>query len=180
MDHLFNQLAKDLAQSANRRSLLLLGWLLLATPGAVQGQFLYGVTNGTVTIRGYTGTNAVVVIPNTITGLPVTAIGDSAFYGCTSLTSVTIPNSVADIGDSPAQRPVQAGAQKANSYQFNDAACRVSISAAGGEKPFQVRRRVGTFKQVICIGHVGEVAQVSPFGVFNPVAHGVRAVAEGI
>jgi hypothetical protein len=36
-----------------------------------------------------------VTIPDSVTG-----IGRSAFYGCSSLTSVTIPNSVASIGDS--------------------------------------------------------------------------------
>ena len=40
-----------------------------------------------------------VTIPDTINGLPVTSIGDEAFYGCTSLTSVTIPDSVTSIGD---------------------------------------------------------------------------------
>jgi hypothetical protein len=71
----------------------------LATPVAVQGQFLYRVTNGTVTIRRYTGNNGVVVIPDTITGLPVTAIWDGAFDEDLSLTSVTIPISVTSIGD---------------------------------------------------------------------------------
>jgi len=38
------------------------------------------------------------VIPSTYQGKPVTAIGDSAFMNCSSLTSVTIPDSVTSIG----------------------------------------------------------------------------------
>src|SRR5215510_6472008 len=81
-----------------RQSMLLFGWLLLATPVAVQAQFNYTVTNGTVTITRYAGSDLVVVIPDTINGLPVTAIGNSVFSQKTSLTSVTIPNSVTSIG----------------------------------------------------------------------------------
>ena len=58
-------------------------------------------TDGTVTITGVNieegGTE--IVIPSTIDGNPVTAIGESAFYRCTGLTSVVIPNSVIEIGD---------------------------------------------------------------------------------
>ena len=39
-----------------------------------------------------------VTIPSTLGGKPVTSIGDYAFYNCSGLTSVTIPNSVTSIG----------------------------------------------------------------------------------
>lgn len=80
-----------------KQSLLVLGWLALATPVAVHAQFNYTVTNGTVTITGYTGTEAEIAIPTTINGLPVTIIGESAF-AASSITGVTIPNSVISIG----------------------------------------------------------------------------------
>ncbi len=38
-------------------------------------------------------------ILSTITGLPVTSIGDEAFYSSTSLTSITIPDSITGIGN---------------------------------------------------------------------------------
>ena len=44
--------------------------------------------------------NAVTVnIPATVSGVPVTGIGDSAFSRCKALTSVTIPDGVTSIGD---------------------------------------------------------------------------------
>jgi hypothetical protein len=73
--------------------------LLLTLPAAVQAQFNYTTNNGAITITGYTGHGGAVTIPDTINGLPVTAIGDSAFFDCTILTSVTIPNSVTNIGN---------------------------------------------------------------------------------
>ena len=43
-------------------------------------------------------TDSEIVIPDTYNGLPVTTIGASAFYNCTELASVTIPDSITSIG----------------------------------------------------------------------------------
>jgi hypothetical protein len=73
--------------------------LLLTLATTVQAQFNYYTTSdGDVTITGYDCSGGAVTIPDTIEGLPVTSIGSSAFYRCTSLTSVTIPDSVTTIG----------------------------------------------------------------------------------
>ena len=61
--------------------------------------YTYTSTNGTVTITGYTGSGGDITIPSTIRGLPVTSIGDFAFYDCANLVKITIPSSVSSIGD---------------------------------------------------------------------------------
>jgi len=68
------------------------------TPSA-KAQFIYTTNSGVITITGYTGSGGAVTIPATLGGYPVTSIGEEAFFDCTSLTSVTIPNSVTSIGD---------------------------------------------------------------------------------
>lgn len=60
---------------------------------------VYEVNGESVTITGYTGNEASVVIPNEIEGKPVTAIGERAFSKNNTLTSVAIPDSVTGIGD---------------------------------------------------------------------------------
>ena len=80
--------------------LLLLPLLLFALPDAVHAQdFTYTTNDGTITITGYTGSGGAVTIPSTINGLPVTSIGDMAFYQRTNLTNVTIPDSVTSISN---------------------------------------------------------------------------------
>ena len=47
-----------------------------------------------------TTTTGAITIPSTLGGCPVTSIGSRAFYGCGSLTSVTIPDGVTSYGES--------------------------------------------------------------------------------
>jgi hypothetical protein len=74
-------------------------FLLLALPAAVQAQFAHTTNGNTITITGYAGPGGAIIIPGTINGLPVTRIGDYAFFDRTSLTGVTIPDSVTSIGN---------------------------------------------------------------------------------
>ena len=81
-----------------RQVILWASLALLALPAVVQAQFILSTNNEQITIMGYTGSGGVVSIPDTINGLPVTSIGDSAFFDCSRLTSVTISSSVTNIG----------------------------------------------------------------------------------
>src|SRR5262249_5980620 len=79
---------------------LLVGAALVGAATLVRAQFNYTNNgNGTCTITTYTGPGGAVTIPNSIAGLSVVTIGNSAFYDKASLDSVTIPDSVTNIGD---------------------------------------------------------------------------------
>ena len=68
------------------------------TPGILD-KLTYEIENGKVTITDCdTSLSGDIVLPSKIEGKPVTSIGDDAFYGCSRLTSITIPNSVTSIG----------------------------------------------------------------------------------
>lgn len=92
-------------------TLILSIFIILLSPGATAaaGDTLrYAVTGGSIYIDRGTGyvvsadesiTDA--VIPEEVSGITVTGIGDSAFYKCTKLTHVFIPSTVKFIGKFP-------------------------------------------------------------------------------
>ena len=66
------------------------------TVTAPSRDFTFDATTGT--IKKYNGNDTVVVIPPTISSWPVTKIGEDALKDNTTITSVTIPDSVTEIG----------------------------------------------------------------------------------
>lgn len=67
---------------------------------APESDFEYGASNGRAIIRKYKGAGGTVEIPATLGGYPVTGIKMQAFIECTSLKSVSMPESMTWIGDS--------------------------------------------------------------------------------
>jgi hypothetical protein len=74
-------------------------WIVYKNPYGNYGDFEYREYSAYISIERYNGAGGTVSIPSSIKGKPVTTIGYGAFSGCTSLTSVTIPDSVTSIGN---------------------------------------------------------------------------------
>ena len=83
----------------------LFAFAFLPLNAASLDDLLYTTTNGEVTITDCNeDASGELVIPDTIEGNPVTSIGVRAFEDCTSLTGVTIPDSITNIGGWAFQR----------------------------------------------------------------------------
>ena len=80
--------------------ILLFGLLPLTAPAraASSEDWNYDIFDGKASIYGYFGSGGDVTIPSTLGGLPVTVITNYAFWCCTNVTGLTIPNSVTSIG----------------------------------------------------------------------------------
>lgn len=68
------------------------------TSHAESGDFTYTIINGEATVIGFTGEPETLEIPSVIEGCPVTEIRDNAFFSCTSLRSITFPDTLRVMG----------------------------------------------------------------------------------
>ncbi len=73
------------------------GSAIMLTESLESNGFLYTLNGNTVTITGYNGTEANVVIPEEIDGCPVIEIGESAFSSCSRLISIELPQTIEKI-----------------------------------------------------------------------------------
>ena len=64
----------------------------------VSGDYKFTVSGRTATITGYTGSASNISLPQMLNGYMVTTIGDGAFQGNKTITSVYIPDSIVTIG----------------------------------------------------------------------------------
>ena len=76
-----------------------IGMTAQAEESKTYGDFTYEEAKDGITITGYTGKAKKVIIPDMINGTEVISIGNKAFWECTSLTGVTIPEGVTSIGN---------------------------------------------------------------------------------
>ena len=94
--------------------------------------FQYTVADGGVTIMGMNGQLTEVVIPDTIEGKPVVAIGDNTFSGKSAMTGVTIPATVTSIG---LFLPVPDGDRPPRGHHGPAAGDLLRMQSAGGDRP---------------------------------------------
>jgi hypothetical protein len=106
---------------------------------AVNGQFICQTNNGTLTITRYTGSGGAVIIPEAIDGLSVVSIG-WAFHHNSTITSVTIPDSVLSIEDGH----MGAGAGDRDAGAFMGCSSLTNVVIGNGVK------RIGTYAFYYC------------------------------
>jgi len=107
---------------------------------ATEGYYAYTVSNGEATITGCgEDVSGDIIIPSTLGGYPVTTIGNYAFDSCTSLTAVTIPDSVQTIDsyafcdcDRLTTVTIPGSVQTIGNYAFSDCASLTSVTIGDG------------------------------------------------
>lgn len=78
--------------------LIVLLYTQLSVPSKSENGFLYSIDSGCATLKGYSGKDTELVVPETLGGCEVTSVKYGAFSGKTSIVSISLPQSVVSIG----------------------------------------------------------------------------------
>ena len=79
--------------------ILAVSMFAFSASAANEGPFVYEISNGEVIITKCDPTiSGDLIIPDTLGGMPVTAIGEKAFYYCSEITSITMSEDIRYIG----------------------------------------------------------------------------------
>ena len=110
---------------------------------APTGQTLYyNIVDGELEVVGGNSLYLSLVIPNSVTfggqSLSVTSIGDSAFYGCTGLTAVTIPTTISNIGNY-----AFGNCTGLTTINYNSISCSASHTEPYGDDDYYTEGNVG-------------------------------------
>jgi len=84
--------------------LLLLMLCISCAPAETEGDFAYSISGGKAAVTAYTGSAAVLTVPDTLGGYPVASIRYCAFRNCETLTHVTLPRGITSIGSNAFSR----------------------------------------------------------------------------
>lgn len=81
------------------RGRLAAGWLLWAAPGRAD-EFTFSTNaDNTITLTAYNGQGGSVIVPSRVGELPVVEIGPSAFWRCSEVTGIEIPDGMLRVGE---------------------------------------------------------------------------------
>ena len=158
---------------------------VFAAGGTTTSGLTYEINGESVTITGYTGNEASVVIPNEIEGKPVTAIGERAFYQNKTLTSVAIPDSVTGIGKSAFYKSgleninIPAGVTTIGMYAFANCESLSSATFADGSALSSIGSDVFASSGLENIEIPAEVTSIGEFAFNNCESLSSVTFAEG-
>ena len=106
-----------------------------------------------------------IVIPATYNGLPVTEIGDKAFFECSSLTSITIPNSVTSIGENAFA--VCSDLAKVNYTGTIDGWAQIEFGDYGSSNPLYYAKKLYINDVLVTTANITTATKISDYAFYN-------------
>lgn len=139
--------------------------------------YLFEIKNGKVTIiKRDKSASGELVIPDAIEGYPVTSIGDYAFSGCISLTSITISDGVTSIGErafigctSLTSITIPNSVTRINDGAFKECRSLTSITFKGNAPEIRHRGRYLPGNHIVldCVGAFADVTATAYYPADN-------------